>query len=478
MPAGNRPSAAVHAGLVSGAGPRGLRGALARGRASDESWVPRDVLRWLLFILLAMSISRLNGHFPFLIPFRPLLVISAGALALAVISPRLLSHLPWWRTWPARACFGLGVTACLSAVFGISLGGAARFILEDYSKVLLAAFLLMATMASARDLHMYIWAYVIACGVLVVDAWLGGQMRQASFDTSFQRLSGFNSTYDANDVGVVLLTGLALALYTFQMSRLLGKVVSLATILGIGAVLAKTGSRGGFLGLVALGLAALLLLDTVTLPKRLGFIVATGAALLFASPEGYWSQMRTIFSPTQDYNWTAETGRRMVTQRGLEYLASYPVFGLGISNFPMAEGTLAERARSWLPGEPGIAWTAPHDSFLQVASEMGLVGLALWCSLVFGTIWSLSRLGRRLPSGWRTGRFEQRVVGHATRCIPVATVGFAVSASFVSFAYLEVVYTLAAFAVGVRVLIRGAGLQVESSGSQGRLSTSRWRGRA
>jgi len=425
-----------------------------------------------------MSISRINGHFPFLIPLRPLLVISAGALAWAAINPRLLSRLPWSRTWPARACIGLGVTACFSAVFGISLGGAARFILEDYSKVLVAAFLLMATIASARDLHMYIWAYVIASGVLVVDALLGGQMRQASFDISLQRLSGFNSTYDANDVGVVLITGLGLALYTFQMSRLPGKVVSLAITLGMGAVLAETGSRGAFVGLVALGLAVLLLLDTVTLPKRLGFIVATGAALSFASPDGYWDQMKTIFSPKQDYNWTAETGRRMITQRGLEYLKSYPVFGLGINNFPMAEGTLAERARSWMPGDAGVAWTAPHNSFLQVAAEMGVVGFTLWSSLVFGMIWSLSRLGRRLPSGWKTGAFEQRVMSNATRCIPVATVGFAASVFFVSFGYLEVVYTLAAFAVGVHVLMRGAGPQGESSGSQGRLITSSGRGRA
>jgi len=131
-----------------------------------------------------------------------------------------------------------------------------------------------------------------------------------------------------------------------------------------------------------------------------------------------------------------------------------------------------------MPGDAGVAWTAPHNSFLQVAAEMGVVGFTLWSSLVFGMIWSLSRLGRRLPSGWKTGAFEQRVMSNATRCIPVATVGFAASVFFVSFGYLEVVYTLAAFAVGVHVLMRGAGPQGESSGSQGRLITSSGRGRA
>jgi O-antigen ligase len=417
--------------------------------ARNESLWPSDPLRWALFILVIMTISRLNGHFPFLIQLRPLLVLSVAALGFALMNPRLLSRLPWAKTWPARVCMALGFVACCSALFGISLGGAGRTIIEDYSKVLIVVFLVMATMGSARDLHMYIWAYVIACTIIVVDAQLGGQMQQASFDSSLARLSGFNSTYDANDVGVVLLVGLALSFYTYQMSGAFGKIVSLFTIIGIGTTLAKTGSRGAFVGLVAFGLAALLLISSVSIVKRVLFIAAVGIALAVASPEGYWEQMKTILSPKEDYNWTAETGRRELTKRGLKYLAAYPVFGLGIGNFPMAEATLAERAKNWQPGDPGIPWVAPHNSFLQVATEMGGVGLLLWSTLVLGTAWSLVRRRKRLPNGWRQGSFTVRVVGNAMQYVPVAVVGFAVSGAFVSFAYLDPAYLLAAFGVGV-----------------------------
>jgi len=434
--------------------PLGVRRASAGAPAATRTWLPTDPLRWTVFLLVVMTVSRINGKVAFLTPLRPLLLLSAAALAYAVMNPRFLSRLAWPRTWPARVVAAFAVVACLSAVFGISLGGAAMFILQDYSKVLIVAFLLMATIESTRDLHMYIWAYVIASGVLVVDSLLGGQMMRASVNVSMQRLSNFNTTYDANDLGVVLLVGLPLALYTFQMSRVWGKIVSLATMLGIGVVVAKTGSRGALVGLVAFSIAAILLIDSVALPKRVGLVLATLVALSFASPEGYWNQMKTILSPKEDYNWTAETGRRMVLQRGLSYLAAYPVFGVGINNFPMAEGTISERARRWMPGEMGIAWITAHNSHLQVASEMGLAGFSLWVTLLGGLVWSTARLGRRMPSRWATGTFDERVPYHATRCIPVATVAFAASGAFVSFAYLDPIYILAALTAGILVLTR------------------------
>ncbi len=436
---------------IVGAEDPGIRRAPAGAPAGTRGFLPADPLRWSLFLLVVMTISRINGKFPFLIPLRPLLLLSGASLAYALVNPRLLSRLPWVQTWPARLVMALGVAACLSAVFGVSLGSTGLFILQEYSKVLLVAFLIMATIRSSHDVHMYIWAYVIAVGILVGDTLLTGQFETA-WDSTFQRLGGFNTTYDANDIGVVLLIGLALALYTFQMSRALGKIVSLAIILGIGMTLAKTGSRGAFVGLVALGLAIVVLVDSVPLAKRMGFIAVTAVMLGLASPQGYWKQMQSILSPQTDYNWTSEYGRKAVFERGLGYMASYPIFGVGASNFGRVEGTMSSIAREWRPGDAGVAWTSPHNSFLQAGVEMGVVGLALWSTLVVGVIWSIGRRGRRLSRLWSRGSFDERVVYHAARYVPLAAFGFAVSGSFVSFAYLDPVYFLAALAVGILVL--------------------------
>jgi O-antigen ligase len=364
------------------------------------------------------------------------------------------------------------VVAGLSAIFGISLGGSAAHIIEEFSKVLMMTFLLMATMGSARDVHWYVWSYVIASGALVWDALFFFEMERPFGDQEFYRLSNLY-TYDANDLGVVLLVGLALSLYTLQVSRSVGKALSLVVIIGIGAALARTGSRGAFVGLLAFGLGILVLVDSVSIVKRAGFMVITALALAVASPKGYWEQMMTLLSPKEDYNWSSESGRRMTVKRGLSYMMAYPVFGVGIGNFPMAEGTLSPAALAWRPGDTGVRWAAPHNSFLQVAAEMGVVGLTLWSGLIVGLVWGMTRLGRRLPRAWREGSFEQRSLYHATRYIPLATLGFAVSGTFVSFAYMDPIYFLAAISVGVLLEARrqgviGAGRRAGAAGARRR----------
>jgi hypothetical protein len=190
-----------------------------------------DPLRFSLSLLILMTISRVNGLVPGLAVLRPLLLLSGAVFVYAVLNPRYLSGLPWNRTWAARLVAALGIVACISGIFGISLGGTGRFVLEAYSKVLVTAFLIMATIRSPQDLHRYIWVYVIACGLLVWQALFVFEMQRVG--DGLYRL-GEMATYDANDVGVVLLVGLALTLYTFEVSGVRGKLASAAIIVGIG----------------------------------------------------------------------------------------------------------------------------------------------------------------------------------------------------------------------------------------------------
>jgi O-antigen ligase len=132
-------------------------------------------------------------------------------------------------------------------------------------------------------------------------------------------------------------------------------------------------------------------------------------------------------------------------------MKSYPLFGIGIGNFARAEGTISDRARNWVPGMAGIKWTAPHNSFVEAGAELGVPGLVLWSSLVFGGIVAMRRLRRRLPKGWAAGDPDQRFLYVATSYLPVALTGFAAGAFFVSFAFLDPIYILAAFMSGMYV---------------------------
>jgi O-antigen ligase len=428
-----------------------------------NSW--GDPLRLALFGLMLLTTSRVHEHFGVLSALRPALLLAGLACAYAFLHPRSLGGTRWLRTWPAKVVVALGVMVCLSAVFGISLGGSAKTILQDYSKVLVFAFLLMATIRGTADLRAYVWAYVISGGVLVWLSLFVFGLDKVGPD-GLARLN-FRHTYDANDVGTVLLVALGLGLLTFYTSRLKGRLVSGVILLGIGATLAKSGSRGALIGLVAALLALLLLVTHASVVSRLAILVVVIGGLAVASPPGYWDQMKTILRPTEDYNWTEPGGRKQIWLHGLGYMKSYPLFGVGIGNFGRAEGTISEQARNWSPDQAGIRWIAPHNSFVEAGAELGVPGLVLWSSLVLGGIVAMRRLRRRLPKSWAVGDPEQRFLYLATSYLPVALTGFAASAFFVSFTFLDPIYILAAFMTGMYVCAERKLVESRAAGSVG-----------
>ena len=410
----------------------------------------RDPLRILLFLLTIITVSRVHQQWPFLAVFRPALLLAFLTAVYAFLNPRLIEQRGPFYTWPGKVTLALGILACVSAPFGMSTGGSAMYILTEYSKTLIFAFLLFAAIRTAADLYTLTWAYVVGSAILVWMALFLFGLSKAS-GSAVERLSNLY-TWDANDIGVVLIVGLALTLLIFQTASGRGKVAAGAIIAGIGATIARSGSRGSFVGLLAFGFALLFMLNQVSVVKRAVFLAVTLLGLIIEAPRGYWEQMQTVTAPTQDYNWSAQDGRKEVAKRGLGYMLSHPIFGLGIHNFWRAECIEGEKVQGQVMGT-GIRCTPPHNSYIEAGAEMGIPGLALWCSLVIGGIVSCRRLRRRLPRSWLKGDPEQRFLYQATMYLQLAFIGFAVCAFFLTFAWLDIIYMLAAYLGGLYVAI-------------------------
>jgi len=417
------------------------RAAAARGAQATAPGLPLDAIRLSLGIMTVLSVCRIHQVYGFIAAVRPGMTLSVLAVVAGFMNPSGFVGWSWRRLPIARIVIGIALATLGSIAFGISQGQSFWFFVDTFSKVLLACFLVMAAIRNTRDLRFFTWAYVVGAGILV---WMAIFMfNMVAEHNGITRLSNLE-TWDANDIGVVLLVGLCLAMLLIRTSRLVGKLVAAVVALGIGVTMARSGSRGGFLGLLCVLLVYLVSQKGTSVARRLLMVATVFVALLFAAPTGYWKQMNTITSITQDYNWDAAQGRRELAKRGVGYMLSYPIFGVGVSNFGRAEATISP-----LAGEPGIRWSAPHNTYIQAGAEMGVPGLILFTALVIGCMIIPWRLRRHLPSTWAAGTDEQRFIYQATLHFPLAAIGFAIPAYFVSFAYSDPIYILAAMTAGL-----------------------------
>jgi O-antigen ligase len=409
----------------------------------------RDPLRLLLFALTVLTVSQLHQHYPMMMKLRPALLLVIASTGYAFLNPRYLTRANVLDIWPMRLVAFLGILACCSAVFGISLGRSGSFILSVYIKVILYSFLLALGIRNVRDLFSLVWAYVIGCGILAFFALFVFGMSQTN---GFSRLSHLYM-YDANDLGVVMMVCIPLIMLLLSVSRGPQRWLLVSTLIGIVATIARSGSRGGFLGFLAVGVASLLLANGISIGKRVLLLLVAPIALALGAPAGYWKQMSTVLQPKADYNYSTMDGRKAVALRGIGYMADYPVFGLGISNFSRAECTISPKLEGLRRTGP-IRCTAPHNSYVEAGAELGVPGLIVWVSLEMGLIVVLLRLRRRLPRKWKRGTGAERFLYGAATFFPLSMIGFAVTSFFVSFAWMEPLYIMAAFTTGLYVSLR------------------------
>jgi len=401
---------------------------------------------------MLFTISRIHQHFGFLRPFRPALMLVLLAGLYALMNPKYLAADTAPKTWSFKIIGAMAVMACLSTPFGISMGASGAFIITEFSKTILFAYLVLLGIRRSEDLLAFFWAFTAAAGAL---AWLSifvFRLQTAKNDPFARIQNGYS--YDSNDLGFVCVLAMIITLLTLQLSKGRMRTMGIVILCGLGAAIGRTGSRGAFLTFIVAVGALMFLVQTISMGKKMALIGTVMIGLVVAAPAGYWGQMVTVLAPTQDYNWTSSTGRKEVALRGLGYMMDYPVFGLGIGNFGRAEGELSARAeaREFDPSLPGIKWSAAHNSYVEAGAELGITGLVVYLILVFGPIWRCLKLRKQLRH-WEKGDPEQRFLYLSAVYLTVAFVAFSAGSFLVSFAYLDPIYVLVAFYGGLVVSV-------------------------
>jgi O-antigen ligase len=392
------------------------------------------------------AVGRVHELFPPLNVVRP--AITAGLLSIILFLTDRLAVRRW--AWLSH-----GPTSWLLALFGWMVmtvpgalvpGHSFDYVFGEMAKTFLMTFIIAGAIRGPRDLERIVGAvfYAIAIYAVVVLA-------QFDLGEGSQWRLGRLYYYDANDFATVAVAVMPLGVMLAKSARSWTmRALPIIGLIVISAVFVRSGSRGGFLALIATSLVFILSFRAMSLSGRLATIGFVGAVVLVVASDRYWTQIGSTFSEA-DYNQTNESGRLQVWERGLGYVLSNPIFGVGTDNFTAAEGQLSEMASRQQYGV-GVKWNAPHNSFLQITAENGIPALVFFVGMLASTF----RLFKPPPHRRRVRTPRSPVSPALKQALRASLVGFIVGAIFLSLAYTQLLYVLVAVAIGIHKLERRA----------------------
>lgn len=398
-----------------------------------------DLLLACCAVYIATAVGRVHELFPILLPLKPALLASAMAVGLYLLQQFGLRRVNRLRSATTSCLLGLLAWSCLSIPWALHPGVAFTYLTDNFVKTVVMCLVLAGSIRSVRDIERLALVYFAV--TVVYTAVVLSRFQLGADSWRLGRL--YN--YDANDFATLIATAMPLGLYFVLAHRrivLRGAAAAGLAILAVGLI--RSGSRGGFLALLAVTAFVLLGFTTIPARARLAGLVVILAVAYGASSDQYWTQMQTLVHPKEDYNLTSDAGRMKIWERGLDYMAGHPILGVGLANFPVAEGTISPLVRLQERGV-GVRWGAAHNSFIQAGAELGAPGLLLFIGVIATALRSLRRITRPPPRASPTPVEVSRLA----QGLMAALVGFTVGSFFLSLAYADMLYVLAALTIGL-----------------------------
>jgi probable O-glycosylation ligase (exosortase A-associated) len=387
-----------------------------------------------------MAVGRIHQLFPVLEILRPAALFGFSAVVLYLLDGRRSRQVQ--RLWIPTTVLLLALLSwvVLSIPTSIYPGNSYTLLSESFIKTVLMYIVIAGSVRGSRDIERLAFVYYLSATIYAVvvltrfdlgsgNAWRLGKLYY----------------YDANDFATFAVSAMPIGLYFAHAGRRsMTRILCAIGLVLLTVGLVHSGSRGGFLAVLAMGAYVVVRYTAIAVRWRVSAFAVVALVFLAVASGEYWRQMATIGSDT-DYNQTKESGRIQIWSRGIGYMLDNPLLGVGPNNFSTAEGTLSPQATRQLFGGAGFRWNAAHNSFVQIGAELGIPGLLIFLALLvsaFAALIGSARQRRRNPA-FRGRMLELR------QALTASLIGFVVGAFFLTLAYHEMLYTLIALAAGV-----------------------------
>ena len=313
---------------------------------------------WCVAAYAFVAIGRVSDSFPGL----HLATIVAG-IAIAMVGTLPALDRPRMREIPqVRTAIGLFLLALITMPLAIWPGGTWEHVSGLYLNAVLLFVLIAYGVRSLADVRAVVWGLFAAALLLEVGQLLSERI-------------AFGATYDPNDIAFVMICLLPIASSYFAAADGGARwIAGLAALLAVGAIV-LTRSRGGFVSLCVIGVVLLFCMPARCRSLRFLLIIAGVVIFSFFASAEYWKRIATIWTndPTaapEAYDQGGLAAARLtIWSTGLDLFTRHPVLGVGAGGFQVAEGLSHGGAGKW---------NAAHNSFLQIAVELGTVGFVLF----------------------------------------------------------------------------------------------------
>ncbi|HEV8585521.1 MAG TPA: O-antigen ligase family protein [Methylomirabilota bacterium] len=388
----------------------------------------------VMCVYTAFYLGRIHELFEVLRPLRLVLLFGVLGVVLALALPpdrrnRVL------RQPEVRLVLGMTAIAVLFAPFSAWPGGTWSFLLDTYSRAIIFLLLVVALATSTRVVKSLVWSVLVGIALLGLFTITGGS------EKLYAGRAFASTTYDPNDVAMMMVCTLPLAVFAGLALHGVRRVLAFGVACICVLATIMTMSRGGFIGLVFVSVVLLFRLGRASLAPRILILVTVGAFLAGAAPAKYWDLMATIWSPTSggEYVEGGILPRIELWKRGINLFLSDPVTGAGAGMYEVAEG-LSHGGRG--------KWSAAHNSFIQIGTELGLAGLALFVALLALGLRNARRTIRAAGARART-----QDIAWVARAVETALYAYVVEGFALSQAYSPMLYFLLGISVALRLLV-------------------------
>ena len=348
--------------------------------------------------------------------------------------------------------------------------------LNDYVKDILITLVVVVILKHPRLFRNVIWTLIAAgtfMGTLSVIQYLTKSFNNIYWGFSVAKYMQITSG-SPNDYRLVGPVGdpnfyaqVMVVLVPIALERLLHeKRITLRILAGWAVIVCFltvvfTFSRGGFVALMV----SLIIFFIMYPPRPLELVVTVGIGiiLLFFIPTSYLERITSLGNLVpNESGYINLRGDRAIQGRASENLTGWlmvkenPLLGVGLSNFPSRYQEYTQRVGL----APSASARSPHNLYLEVVAETGILGLSVFMVMIWYAIRSIM-FARKTFMGNKQFEYANLVTGFA-----VGFAGYLVAALFVHAAFPRYFYLLIGIAYSLPFIVgrmRGIPHEVKNS---------------